>query len=108
MSIEGTDAVSIGIWWRLPIISLALLARARARASDIILPLLLTGRTMKDRDDSTVAPLRRIIIVHRRQEVDEELDDGEIFGTIIVGKLRTSIVTMACRDSAIITRARAA
>jgi len=67
---------------------------------------------MGDRDDSLAriyrcAVARRIIIVHRRQEVDEELGHGEIFGTIIVGKLRTSIVTMACRDSAIITpRAR--
>lgn len=50
---------------------------------------------------STMA-LRQIIIVHRRQEVDEELDHEEIFGTIIVGKLRTSIVTMASRGSAII------
>lgn len=47
--------------------------------------------------------LRQIIIVHRRQEVDEELDHEEIFGTIIVGKLRTSIVTMASGGSAIIT-----
>ncbi|KAL0106034.1 hypothetical protein PUN28_016035 [Cardiocondyla obscurior] len=52
---------------------------------------------------ASAVALRQIIIVHRRQEVDEELDHEEIFGTIIVGKLRTSIVTMASRRGAIIT-----
>lgn len=63
----------------------------------------LPGAVSFQRARFSTVPLRQIIIVHRRQEVDEELDHEEIFGTIIVGKLRTSIVTMASRGSAIIT-----